>query len=168
MTVYSLVILPIGAEFLVLPVCHVGERATPAGVFSAAIHPMFHRANASTFEVPRFRWLEGVWPLRRLRSSYLTANLSLTLHYFFHFFIFFYRVCYIMNLLLNLILCLIESILYVVTSIITYEARWTVEPLDRFPFLDAFVLWPVCADILTLLSQLMHSVSSVTVLCHAL
>ena len=168
MTVNSLVILPIGGEFLVLPVCHVGERATPAGVFSATIHPMFHRANASTFEVPRFRWLEGIWPLRGLRSSYLTANFSLTLHYFLHLFIFFYRVCYIINFFLNLILCLIESILYGITSFIAYEARRTEEPLDRFPFLDAFVLWPVCADILPLLPQLMHSVSSVTVLCHTL
>ena len=168
MTINSLVILPVSGEFLMLPIWHVSERATSAGALSAVIIVVFNIANVATFEVPRFRWLEGIWPLRRLRSSYLTANLSLTLHYFFHLFIFFYRVCYIMNLFLNLILCLIESILYVVTSIITYEARWTVEPLDRFPFLDAFVLWPVCADILTLLSKLMHSVSSVTVLCHTL
>ena len=151
-----------------LPVCSVSERATPAGHLSVAIHPVFHRANAATLIVPRFRWFEGIWPFRRLRISDLTADLSLTFHYIFHFFILFYRVCNFMNLILDLFMCFTKPILYGITTRIADEARWAKEPLDRLLFLNDFMAWHVRADILTFLSQIMHSLSCVTVLSHTL
>ena len=168
MTVYSLVILPVSCEFLMLPVWHVSERAAPACALSAVIIVVFNIANVASFEVPRFRWLEGIRSFGRLAISDLTADLSLTLHYIFHSSIFFDWVHNILNLLLDLILCLIESILHGITTSVADEAWWAEEPLDRLFFLDDFVIWSVCADILALLSQFMRSVSSVTVLCDTL
>ena len=62
MTIYSLVILPISGEFLMLPVRRVGERATPACTLSTVVHPVLDSADVASIEVPRFRWLEGIWP----------------------------------------------------------------------------------------------------------
>ena len=61
MAIHPLIKLPVSAEFLMLPVRHVSERATSADAFSAAVHFIADRANAATFDVPRLRWLKGVW-----------------------------------------------------------------------------------------------------------
>ena len=151
-----------------LPVWHVSERAAPAGALSAVIIVVFNIANVATFEVPRLRWLEGIRSFWRLSHSDLTADLSLTLHDIFHFSIFLDWVHNLPKLLLDLILCLIESILHGKATIVADEAWRTEEFLDRLLFLDNFVTRPVCADFLALLSQLMRSVSSVTVLCDTL
>ena len=122
MTIHSLIILPIGAEFRVLPVSHVGEGTAPTDALPAVGLRVVDGVEAATLVIPRLGRLEGVWALRGFRIPDLAANLSLTLHYLLHLLVLFDGIGYALELLLDLQLCLPELILHGKAPIVAYKA----------------------------------------------